>query len=141
MTQMRITRIIIKDKIIVIRESSTTFIQKRPKLGRIKSHHKKILMKDFHEQHRIKPLKEKRKSHCKSDRVTYGCLLPKTQILQAMGTATLISAAVTISGGTYSSSSFGGWIVTRSGSGVLGPCLPLGSQSSIILTLIPSTPC
>lgn len=39
-----------------------------------------------------------------------------------------------------SSSSLGVWIVTRSGMGLVGPTFPLGSQSSMILTLIPSTP-
>lgn len=32
-------------------------------------------------------------------------------------------------------------MVTRSGKGVAGPCFPFGSQSSMILTLIPNTPC
>jgi len=57
---------------------------------------------------------------------------------QATGTS--ISLAKTGAGLMYSSSSFGEWIVTISGRGVLGPCFPLGSQSSIIFTLMPRTP-
>ncbi|MFS7889390.1 putative YTH domain-containing protein [Helianthus anomalus] len=53
-------------------------------------------------------------------------------------------------GGLYSSTSLGGrattsslgiWITTLSGNGVLGPSFPVGSQSSMILTFIPRTPC
>lgn len=36
-------------------------------------------------------------------------------------------------------SSLGWWMVTKSGRGVVGQCWPLGSQSSMISTLIPST--
>lgn len=36
-------------------------------------------------------------------------------------------------------SSLGWWMVTKSGRGVVGPCLPLGCQSSMIFTLIPRT--
>ena len=45
------------------------------------------------------------------------------------------SISVATAGDWKWSSSFGVWIVTRSGKGLLGPILPWGSQLSIILTL------
>lgn len=57
-----------------------------------------------------------------------------------MGGASGLDALTSLDGTVGKVSSFGSTTDTLSGSGFLGPVLPLGSQGNMILTLIPNTP-
>jgi len=65
-----------------------------------------------------------------------------TQIVAApaMEGASGLDALTSLTGTVGKISSFGSTTDTLSGSGFLGPILPLGSHGNMILTLIPNTP-
>lgn len=57
-----------------------------------------------------------------------------------IGGASGLDALTSLDGTVGKISSFGSTTDTLSGSGFLGPVLPLGSHGNMILTLIPNTP-
>ena len=57
-----------------------------------------------------------------------------------MVSGTDLAPLVSLRGPVITSSSFGSAMLTLSGSGFFGPILPVGSQGSMIFTLIPKTP-